>query len=92
MTSNKAEGQTFDHTFGLVAQGMSANKTLVFATRHKEDFRVFDPKTIAPNINALIHLAGKAEYRALISDYTTGTPAKKLMRSYLDAATQASNL
>lgn len=93
MTVNKAEGQTFDWTYGLFDRFMNANNTLIWMTRHRFGFQGFIAKDQASNINDMAVAVGKSDYRPLISDFNTqGCPEAELVREYLKTAYEVGNL
>ena len=93
MTVNKAEGQTFDWTYGLFDRLMNANKTLIWMTRHRFGFQGFIAKDQASIINDMAAAVGRSDYRPLISDFNTqGCLEAELVREYLKTAYEAGNL
>jgi len=93
MTVNKAEGQTFDRVYGFFDPLMSANKVLIWMSRHRYGFQGFISREHAVDINEMANAAGKSEYRPLVSDFSHETsPEAALVKSYMTASYKAGNL
>ncbi len=93
MTVNKAESQTFDHVYGLFDRFMSANRTLVWMTRHRLTFQGFISSEQAVDAKGMVDAVGRSEYRPLISDFAnTGSLEAELLRRYMTASYEAGNL
>jgi len=94
-TVNKAEGETYDRVIGFFDPLMDASKTLVWASRHKTDFRAFVSKTHGETIPELAAHVERADYRPLLGDFQVTPENEKpitLMRSYLKSSQEAAHL
>lgn len=91
MTVNKAESQTFDHVYGWFDRYMSANKTLIWMTRHCLTFQGFISSEQAVDVKGMADAVGRSEYRPLISDFGN-SPEADLMRQYLTVSYEAGNI
>ncbi|MBP9691705.1 MAG: AAA family ATPase [Alphaproteobacteria bacterium] len=91
MTTNKAESQTFDHVYGWFDRYMSANKTLIWMTRHRLTFQGFISSEQAVDVKSMADAVGRSEYRPLISDFGN-SPEADLMREYLTVSYEAGNI
>jgi len=93
MTVNKAESQTFDWVYGLFDPLMSANKILIWMSRHRLGFSGFILNAHASSAEEMAARAGRSEYRPLVSDFgMEGHPGADLLKRYLKAAYEAGNL
>ncbi len=91
MTVNKAESQTFDHVYGWFDRYMSANKILIWMTRHRLTFQGFISSEQAVDVKDMADAVGRSEYRPLISDFGN-SPEADLMRQYLTVSYEAGNI
>ena len=91
MTVNKAEGKTFDQTYGLYDRGMNANLFLIGASRHRYSCAFFIDQSQTPDLKALIQAVNKSDYRGLTSDSEKGDSLSfEKVKSYCDHLEKAS--
>ena len=86
-TLHKAEGATYDYSYGLYDKAMKANHVLIWASRHRRGFTAYIDQSETPDFKNLTQSVNKSAYRGLATEgalFTEGRDALDQVKTYCD--------